>query len=301
VNENDLRDLLPGERSLPPSRRRDMQERLTARIQQEEKASRNHFRLIVAAAAALLIAGVGTAAVLAGTNEDAEKAPVMSPAPVDRSVPDPEEVARAMDGSGIDYGINAERLLCFTLDPPENWGFEAPGWLNTQVDLTVGTEPSLGSDPVTVDLMADVCATSLRNYLGDQAAPVDHEVCVRDAERPMAVVALNASCADADGDLVRPGEGEVRPITDADIAEINHMRAVEYALLAPMQECPSAGQVDDWVHEVLTQESLDLEVSIDTGGIPDPPSDFDAPPPVCPRYAHVDWEAGVVSIEPFRS
>jgi hypothetical protein len=298
VNENDLRDLLPDERSLASSRRRDMKERLMVKIQQEEKATRNHFRLIVGAAAASLIAVVGVAAVLAG-NDDS-KPPVISPASADRKTPDPDEVERATQGSGIDYGIDAEWMECFALDPPEGWGSETEEWHAAQLDPTVGTEPSLGSGSATPELMAGVCLQAYEGYVNAPAATIAHEVCVRDAVRPQIVVTLaEATCEDAGA--ANPGEGEVRPITDADVAEVNHMRAVEYALLAPMEECPAAEQVEAWVHQVLDEEDLDLEVTIDTEGIVEPPDNVETPARECPRFAHVDWQAGEVSIEPFRS
>lgn len=300
MSENDLRDLLPGERSLPPSRRRDMQERLMVQIQQEEKATRNHFRLLMGVAAAVLIAVIGTAAVLAGTNEEDSKPPVMSPASVDRSFPDPDEVSRAMQGSGVDYGINAERLDCFTLDAPADWSSEGDvGWLTTWVDSTVGTEPSIGSAPVTADLMASTCLEIYGNYVNITGATVVTEVCVRDGVRPQMVVALGEDDCETAAEANPGGPTDIRPITDEDVAELNFMRAVEFALLAPMEECPTAAQVEEWVYQVLEEEGLQLEVVVDNSPIIEPGDTEPTPQPPCPRFAHVDWQTGVVIIQPF--
>ncbi len=64
MNERDLRDLLPDERPLPTGRRQEMEERLVQQIEAEGKTSRRHFRLIVGAAAAIVV-GVAALGVIA--------------------------------------------------------------------------------------------------------------------------------------------------------------------------------------------------------------------------------------------
>ena len=69
MNEDELRDLLPTERPLAAGRRRDMKERLMDQIDDQDKTSRNAFRLAVGAAAAGLVMLAGVTAVLIGDDD----------------------------------------------------------------------------------------------------------------------------------------------------------------------------------------------------------------------------------------
>lgn len=70
MNESELRDLLPDERPLPTGRRREMEERLMQQIEAEGKTSRRHFRLMVGAAAAIVVGVAALGVVVVGDDGD---------------------------------------------------------------------------------------------------------------------------------------------------------------------------------------------------------------------------------------
>ena len=296
MNENDLRDLLPSERRLPASRRRDMQTRLDERIEHDERSSRRRFRLLVGAAAAALVALGGAAAVLTGGDGDAVTVPA------DRSVPDPSEAARAQDHHPAPT-LDAETLECFgprSVDQPEP---DLPGdrWTSGYL-LDLPLAGVLTSEDLVAACERGYAVSTGAIDPGDPDDSVDPggpeaQVCGREGRFPSAVVAVDGlTCADAAADGV-----ELRPMTDDDLAELNHMRAVEVALMADPRDCPTALQTVEHVEEVLDAEALDLTIRIDRAPMEEPGTGETSEPPPCPRFARVDWQAGEVWVEPFRS
>lgn len=302
MNENDLRDLLPSERRLPPTRRRDMQSRLAERIEHDERSSRRRFRLLVGTAAAGLVALAGTAAVLAGGDgRDDDTVTV----PVERSVPEASEAARAQDHHPAPT-LEAETLACFGPRPVSQPDPNMPGdrWtpgflfdlplagVLTSEDLVAACERGYGVSTGTIDPGGPDDSVDSADPGGPEA-----EVCTREGRFPSAVVAVDGvTCGDAAADGV-----ELRPMTDADLAELNHMRAVEIALMADPLDCSTAPQSVEHVEGVLDEEDLDLTIRIDRAPMEEAGTGETYDPPPCPRYARVDWSAGEVWVEPFRS
>lgn len=253
-------------------------------IQQDEKTTRNHFRLIVGAAAASLVAIAGAATMVVSSDDGKET--IKTPATVpDRAVPDPEEAAQA-EGHGTQRTITADFVTCATPD-------RGPGALPVPVEAGVLSLPL--AEPLTEELFVDACTGSYGD-LGDPGDRADATLCVSDDDDlryPSVVVALHGRTCEETGPAV---DYTVRPFGPADLAEVNHRRAVEVALLAVPEECATADQTADWVAEVLDQEKeIELEVIIADGPTPEPGGGFMTNP--CPFQAAVTWTEGIVTVQ----
>lgn len=303
MNENDLRDLLPTERRLPADRRREMKERLVLTIEKEEQAARSRYRLVVAGVAAAALVVVGAVAVFAGlsgddtstgpsdhgmtTVPDPEQDPEQPPVGPDepsglapRQSPVPSEVAQAtanVSGARQDPDeewrsrLAAEWVSCVA--PEEGVPVNAETMGNTQVDfglLAGGTElASSFGETLTEASYLQWCAS--RNWADDSVQTDAYAVeqataCVRDSGYPLAAVALaGLSCED----IAEPGV-VVREMNEGDLALLNRMRAVEVALAANPNPCPTQAEATEWAEEINTEEDLGLEVSPIAGdGIPE--------------------------------
>lgn len=254
-------------------------------IEHEEKATRKHFRLVVATVAAGLIAIAATAAVVVANKDDAKET-ISIPATVpDRSVPDPEEAARAEE-HGTQRTITADFVTCATPD-------HGPAADPVPVEFSVLSLPL--AEPLTEALFIDACTDSYGD-LGDPGDRADATLCVSDDDDlkyPSVVVALHGRTCEQ---TVLAVDYALRPFGPADLAEVNHRRAVEVALLAVPEECATAEQTADWVAEVLDQEKdIELEVVIADGPTPEPGGGFMTN--LCPFQAAVTWTEGIVTVQ----
>jgi hypothetical protein len=148
------------------------------------------------------------------------------------------------------------------------------------------------------------------------------QVCVGGDDYPSVAVTLDGRSCEA----LAPG---LRPMTDADLVELNRMRAIEAALLAAPQNCSTEEESVAWAEHVVAAADLGLDVEItpqmpdgtpappgmtppDSMAIPAPrqPGDASEPgdmvpttivtadeaPPVC-FIARVDWTRPVIEIQ----
>jgi hypothetical protein len=102
------------------------------------------------------------------------------------------------------------------------------------------------------------------------------QVCVGGGDHPVVAVTLDGRSCEA----VDPG---LRPMDDADLAELNRMRAVEVALLAAPQDCSTEEQSVAWAEQVVAAADLGLDVEI----TPQMPDGSPAPPGVTPPESMV--------------
>lgn len=171
--------------------------------------------------------------------------------------PDPEQVARVMEDfapmvgtvhpMGWRIDLQAEQAKCLL-----------PGADAFVQEMLVGGPAS--NFPLQESLTAShlaIACTDDNNYASENGyTSADATVCVSYAGRyPVPTVVIDGSeCASAGDDL--------RPITDEDLAELNHMRAVEVALLAVPSDagCPTFSQARDWVNQQISQLGIDVTV-----------------------------------------
>lgn len=304
MNESDLRNLLPSERSLPADRSRAMEERLMTQI--DAKADEpggmsdgpvitldgapprgRRFRRLAVAATVVIVVGAAAAGTLARrsgpdptvTDETAQAgagaAPTTdlgaSPAVVIGATPDPAHVARvaevfsrvsAAHTPGWRWELRAEDVACW---------FPDGGAMRTSAS-EFPMEQAL-----TAEHLVQECSQgndSARMAGGFDAT--DAQVCVGGADHPVAAVTLDGRSCDA----ADPG---LRPMTDADLVELNRMRAVEVALLAAPQDCSSEEQSVAWAEQVVAAADLGLDVEV----TPQMPDGSPAPPGVTPPESMV--------------
>jgi hypothetical protein len=300
VNELDLRDLLPAERRLPDVRRREMKERLMEHVHQDVRTSRRNYRLLAGALAAALVIIAGVVAVLVAGKD--EEAPVISPAPTTtedttpdasgpRTAPVPAEVAQALENlKGEDTTsrklLNANSVFCSSADHPGN---VTNGTGNTEVqDLEF-------DQPLTEQALIQECASANWAELAygqtDAFDPDTGRACVREGgykadnevgndSFPLAVVTLdNLPC-----DSLSEGNAVVRDMTDADLAELNRMRAVEVAMFANPKHCATFEEASQWARDILAQEDIAYGEGISE-------EDSDAQLPECGYQPVVVWHS----------
>lgn len=246
-------------------------------IQQEEKSTRKHFRLIVGAAAASLIAVAGAAAVVVASKDDSNKPDTVVEQPTtvpDRSVPNPDEL---VDVDGI-WQVDAETVQCAS--DPWSWA-------------RIPNPPP--AEPLTVEMMKSQCAET--SVAGEPSDIAQASACIGDGQEfPVVVIALRGdSCDEA------PTEGgyTLRPMDDADLAEINHLRAIEFAFNAVPGTCARMEDVVGQVRTVMKQEGLDLEIVEDDSPVVEPPDSEDYFP--CPFVAETSWEGSTVTVHRSRA
>jgi hypothetical protein len=351
VNESELRNLLPPERTLPADRSRALEERLMTLIHDKgadepggtpdgdvialegAPSRRRRHRRLVAVAAVAIVAGVAVGGAFARRDPDptvtdetagsdtahADPAtdPGALPTVVIGATPDPAHVARVAE-------VFRARSSVHT--PGWRWGLRAE---DVHCNFPDGSamQTSASEFPMEQALTAEhfVQECSQGNDAARMVGGFDGtgaQVCVGGGDDPAAAVTLDGRSCEA----VDPG---LRPMTDADLAQLNRMRAVEAALLAAPQDCSSEEQSVAWAEHVVAAGDLGLDVEI-TPQMPDgspappgmtPPASMEIPvplppgevpepgemvpttivtadeaPPVC-FIARVDWTRPVVEIQ----
>lgn len=197
------------------------------------------------------------------------------------ATPDPAHVARIAE-------VFSARSVVHT--PGWRWDLRAENVRCTFPDGS-GMDTSAGEFPMehalTAEHFVQECsqgndgARSVGGFDGTGA-----QVCVGgDAYPTVAVTPDGRSC-----EAVDPG---LRPMTDADLVELNRMRAVEAAMLADPLTCVSEEESAAWAEHVAAAAGVDLEVEI-TPQMPDgspappgmtPPASMEVPAPLEPGEA----------------
>ena len=301
MNESELRNLLPPERSLPADRGRAMEERLMTQIDDRSAGEpdgtsdgreimlddapstrRRHRRLTgVIAAVVVVVAAVGGALALRGapdptvTNEtavpdDADADPTTDlgalPAVVIGATPDPANVTRVAEvfkarsrahTPGWRWGLRAEDVQCYFAD-------------GSAMQTSASEFPM--EQALTAEHLVQECSQG--NDAARMVGGLDGtgaRVCIGGGDYPAAAVTLDGRSCEA----VDPG---LRPVTDADLAELNRMRAIEAALLAAPQDCLTEEQSVAWAEHVVAVQDLGLDVEV----TPQMPDGSPAPPGVTP-------------------
>lgn len=279
--------------------------------------------VVVAAMAVAALAGIGAGVTAFGAGSpsaEAEGGPTGDPAPtttttgvapattttapvpVDpppgRALPVAEEAALV---TAIPQGrpsIDAERLLCLGPGPS---GMGTPPGLPGDQWAWGWTDHPL-AEALDVDAMVASCVETWSPAAdpptgAEPGARADR--CARTGAVPWPVIAVGGlTCADGAAEGI-----ELRPLTDADLVVLDHLRAVEIAMLALPEPCRTVEQTRARVELVLAEEGLDLHVHVDDGPVHDhgDPEGAVEPPPECPWFSRVDWDAGQVVVEPFHS
>jgi RNA polymerase sigma factor (sigma-70 family) len=275
-------------------------------------------RRLAGVAAAVVVVGAGIAGALAQrdtpdptvTSEadqvtvpvppPAEPEPAPAPAPDPSEVPevgaapDPAHVARVQEifagvagahTSGWRWPLRAEDVVC--------WFPEGPM-------MTSASEFPLDGAMVGQHLVDECTAGNdwASTQQGEQTSPA--VPCAIGDDAPGLHVLLDGrACED-----IGPG---AHALSDADMANVNRLRAVEVAILAAPQDCATAQEAIVWAEAVVTRNSLDLEVG---DAPPDPPGSI-VPPGVTPSsmpeeetlvvsdcyLARVDWQQRAVTID----
>jgi hypothetical protein len=280
MNEHELRDLLPAERRLPAGRRQDMKERLMLQVEEAEKTERRRYRVATGAVAAAVLVAAGLVALLLGTGSGSDGDP-------DRGdVTDLAENPDVPEGGGLPDGtveqvlanlggrpiLDAERIGCVAEGTEV---IDAASAGNEQLSYNPLDQPLTreglirqcmhggdwnGTDYTGLDVGEGVACVRPGGY-GPAGNPGNDDF-------PLAVVALNdLSCEEAGSP-----ETTVRPMTDADLAELERMREIEIMLLADPRPCPNRAQSQQWARSRLAEAGIDVEVTIDptrTDSVPD--------------------------------
>ena len=305
MNESELRKLLPPDRSLPAERSRAMEKRLMTQIadtgtDEPDGTSDRHaitlgavpsrrrrHRLLTGAIAAVVVVGVAVGGVLAlrstpdptvtdetalsdDPDEDPDADPATDsepwPAVVIGATPDPAHVARVAEvfrarsvvhTPGWRWSLRAEDVHCT---------FPGGGAMQTSASDFPMEQVLTAAHFVQECSQGNDSARMVGGFDGTGA-----QVCVGGADYPAATVTLDGRSCEA----VDPG---LRPITDADLAEVNRMRAVEAALLAAPQDCLTEEQSVAWAEHVVAAEDLGLDVEV----TPQMPDGSPAPPGMTP-------------------
>lgn len=245
--DDGLRELVPHQPRLAPSRKQHIKEQLMHQIHSEHpieskppmKRWRSPKRRVAAGlVAATIMATGGAAAATFGFGS-----------------PDPQQAAQVIENSADRAAVHGE------------------GWrpvLRSEFVACVGADSDKLTDPrmtgntpasefpltelLTRDRLVEECTTgndwarSQGGFDSDAAS-----VCVRESEYLLAVVALDGlDCADT-GD-------RIRPMTDDDLARLNTMRAFEVAVLANPEPCPSLDNAVNWAQARIDEHGEKLGV-----------------------------------------
>ena len=292
MNEHELRDLLPPERRLPVGRRQDIKERLMVQVEEAEKVERRRYRVAAGAVAAAVLVAAGLAALLVGggsgsgpgsddpSRTDTAGNPTV---PEDVGLP-PGAVDQVLTNLGGRPVLDAERIACVAEGTPivdaESAGNEQLSWNPLDQPLTEAglVEQCMhggdwnGTGYTGLDV-GEATACVLEGGYGGPDNPGNDDY-------PLAVVALNdLTCEEAGSPEVT-----VRPMTDADLAVINHMRDVEITLLADPRPCPTRVESQQWAEEHLAEAGVaGVDVTLDQS---------DEPDSSCHWRPRVFWHAG---------
>lgn len=262
MSEQPIRDLTP---TPPPplsrQRKSEIKQAVLERVRSERAGDvwsrRRRRSLLGGALVAAVLASAGIAAALGLTGPDPQQAA--------RVVGDHEQ-ASTVHLDGWRPSLRAEQVSCLAPDADGRGGADRAETPASELPL---------ADPLTRELLVEECASG--NDMARDRGGLPREgasVCVYErGSYPHPAVALaGAGCADL-------GLG-ARPITDADLEEINRMRAVEVAVLAVPGDCPTAAEARVWAEERLAEAGRDLPVRV-----------FDEGPGLCYRGV-VYWYDG---------
>lgn len=169
--------------------------------------------------------------------------------------PDPEQAAQVVDNNIEEAQVHLE------------------GWrpvLRSEFVACIGPDSNKLTDPrqtgntpasefpleerLTADLLIEECASG-NDWARSQGGfdPQQATACVREGDFLLAVVALEGlGCSET-------GDG-VRPIADDDLARLNEMRALEVAVLANPDDCPSLDEAIEWVQARVDEHGEHLKV-----------------------------------------
>jgi hypothetical protein len=193
---------------------------------------------------------------------------------------DPDHARLAEANRAGTLWLAADQADCLSPNPA---GFGSSEPMASVYDLPL-------SDDLTRDLLIQAC---LDGYDHDQSgARADGELCVRGGAFPRPVVAIEWTCAEV---------AAVRPASADDVAKLNAMRAIEVALMADPTACPTEEDTVAWTERILREQQLDLQVHVHNEPHVEHGSSEVSPPVVCPLLTRVDWDEGVVYVEPFHS
>lgn len=243
MNEDWIRDLKPTPPPLSQQRKSEIKQAVLKRVRSEQASDASSRRrrrsLLGGALVAAVLASAGVAAAFGLTLPDPEQA---------AKVVDDHEQASTVHLDGWRPSLRAEQVSCVA---PDAHGASGAAWTETPA-----SEFPL-ADPLTRELLVEECASGndmARNRGG--FAQADASVCVYErGSYPHPVVTLaGRGCADL--------AVEATPITDADLEEINRMRAVEVAVLAVPGDCPTAAEARAWAEDHLAEAGRDLPVRV---------------------------------------
>ena len=269
--EDHLRELVSHTEDLSPESRRRIRNDLLDNIQHDgamSSASRRvRSRRLVAGIAAILIlvtSGVAAAATVIVDRPNADQASRV--------------LARSADDAKVHLdgwrpSLRAESVAC---RGPDDNKLRDP----REIGDSVASEFPL-HERLTPELLIAECTNgtdTARNHGGYD--PARATVCIREGMYPLAVVALdNLPCEDTAVGLT------VRPAKPEDFVTLNRMRAIEVAILADPEECPTSVEAANWARTQLDayDEHLTVVSSRDT---------YDG----C-YGSQVLWELGQVEIE----
>lgn len=269
MNQHELRTSLPPERQLPAQSRERIKELLMETMRVDETGQRRgaarggRRRAVALAVLAAAISGgaVAAAGVLRSDSPDPGRAAVIAEGFAKQ--------AAAMHGPGWRPELGAERVTC----APS--GAEAA----TPSKLTIVWASQFPIvERLTADRIVQSCASQAGG--GSTPAPAAPTACVPRQGRPLAVVLGDgSSCADAALPL--------RTITGGDLTELNHLRAVDVAVLGETDvSCPTMAQARTWARDRLREAGEGIHLTDTDEG------------PGCYRTM-IDWFTGTALVQRF--
>lgn len=171
--------------------------------------------------------------------------------------PDPEQAARVIEDFSPMVGtvhplgwrpdLQAEQTNCLL-----------PG-ADASVQEMLGGRPASNfplGESMTASHLAIACIDNDAYASENGYTAATATVCVSDEGRhPDPTVIIDGSACASTG-------SPLRPITEEDLAELNHMRVVEVAFLAVPSEsgCPTFSEARDWVNWQITQLGIEMNV-----------------------------------------
>lgn len=250
-------------------------------IHTEARTSQRRYRLVAIGLAAALLVVAGAVAVYVGSDVSTDDTPSNEPmrepdAPVlrHRTVPDAAEAVlatRNVSGEvaaggelapfeeGFWAGLDAETVLCVGRERSgvtQVMGLPFKGLLTEEQLIVECASGNWAEQYGQTDAFIPEDATACVDYL--PAAHDEAGETVPD-DYPRAVVALEGlTCAQTA--VVNTSVGNVRDLTDEDLAQLNRMRAIEVALLANPEPCPTIEEAEAWAEARLAEEGVEVSV-----------------------------------------
>jgi len=183
---------------------------------------------------------------------------------IPRTSPIPEEVALAtqrwVETGGDPNDSDTLGMMDMTCVPPGATGAVSEIYVTGELSSEAAQEtPVTTRIPVPTDrlMTADDFVAACADL--SSADPERAVACATASEWPTPLVALDGlSCADA---ATAVGEGAgARDITDEDLAAMNRMRAINIAIMAIDQPCPTADEARVHLEQIVAEENLGVEV-----------------------------------------